>query len=520
MTEPQYFTGFGNEFESECLPGALPKGRNNPKKVPYNLYTEQLSGTAFTKPRDTNRRTWLYRLQPSVAATIHHTTRTHTFFGHANPSDCQPVVDPLRWNPPKTNNNKTSASSTTSEKTLDFIQGCQLMCHAGSPAMKSGLAIYQYEFQSNMLHMDHDDDNEQNEDASSRSPQQALYNADGEFLIVPQKSSLEIWTELGRLTVAPQEICVIPRGMVFAVNVWDDDSCFDDNNSNDDDASEISSARGYMLEVYGGDGFQLPELGPIGSNGLANPRDFLSPTAQTYQASIPKVRPFQISIKMQSQLFVKDSDHSPFNVVAWHGNYVPYKYDLRRFCAVNSVTFDHLDPSIYTVLTCPSGVMPGTALADFVIFPHRWMSTDEDTFRPPWFHRNTMSEFMGLITGQYDAKQAGKGGFQPGGASLHNCMTPHGPDAKAYEKATNDPCKEPVYFDKGLAFMFETYLPLTVAPEALNDEEWRDMDYGKHSWETLTNQHFTAWDALQQVEQERADQRLQARKEMMNQSKK
>lgn len=207
---------------------------------------------------------------------------------------------------------------------------------------------------------------------------------------------------------------------------------------------------------------------------------------------------------MDSKLYTRQSNHSPYNVVAWHGNYLPYKYDLTKFCAVNSVTYDHLDPSIYTVLTCPSSLGQGTALVDFVIFPHRYMATDSNTFRPPWFHRNTMSEFMGLISGQYDAKEGGdnngkkgKGGFQPGGASLHNIMTPHGPDSASYRKAIADPCNQPKYYDGGLAFMFESCYLMKVSPNALSDEEeeWLDRDYAK-CWDGLDDTQFTGWDML------------------------
>ncbi|KAL7572487.1 hypothetical protein ACA910_000314 [Epithemia clementina (nom. ined.)] len=495
----EYFAGFGNEFESSCWSGALPIGRNNPRHVPYGLYTEQLSGTAFTKPRSShNKRTWLYRQRPSVssttishakplfAATItndddvnnNHKAKGPLYFGHTSPNNCQPVVDPLRWHPRPTvpETADKNVSNNGGNRGTTFVEGCHLMCHGGSVEQKHGLAIYVYEFDKNML----------DEKSILDTNNKCMYNADGEFLIVPQQGMLEIVTELGKLRVRPKEIAVIPRGVVFSVQ-W---LRLLEPSSSEEPADDEKVAKGYMLEVYGGDGFQLPELGPIGANGLANARDFKHPKAWCSPSStgLTPVN-YTITTKMLSRLFERESDHSPYNVVAWHGNYLPYKYNLDRFCVVNSVSYDHLDPSIFTVLTCPSYILPGTALADFVIFPPRFMATDDNTFRPPYFHRNTMSEYMGLICGQYDGKPT-KGNFVPGGASLHNCMTPHGPDRQAYQNAVGildgqQQQQQPQrveYFDKGLAFMFESYLTMTVAPSALEDETWRDWHYAQASW--------------------------------------
>jgi homogentisate 1,2-dioxygenase len=321
-----------------------------------------------------------------------------------------------------------------------------------------------------------------------------MFNSDGDFLIVPQQRTLRIQTELGIMTVAPGEICVIPRGVVFTVNLvrnsidankeqaGEDESSNDNNNNNDNN----NFARGYVLEIFRGH-FQLPELGPIGSNGLANARDFLHPTAH-YESdddasAIDNNRSTTTTCtivnKFGQNLFARTSPRTPYNVVAWHGNYLPFKYDLRRFCAVNSVTYDHPDPSIYTVLTAKGGDEDGTALADFVIFPPRILATDENTFRPPWFHRNVMTEFMGLINGEYDAKKksAGKsGGFVPGGASLHSIMTPHGPDAGSYYANVKNPCDKPTKLDGGLAFMFESSAMCKVSRYALECEQ-REVDY-------------------------------------------
>lgn len=432
-----YQTGFGNTFESEAVEGSLPKGRNNPRKVPFDLYTEQISGTAFTSPRHVNQRTWLYRQQPSATFNVKPFQPTDTFFGGADPSAGTLDPNPLRWNP----------MEDSDASTKDFISGMHLLGASGEPASKSGLAMYMYMYQRGM--------------------KDYFYNSDGDFLIVPQEGTLHIRTEMGRLIVQPTEICVIPRGITFSVHVAENEQ-------------EIRK-RGYVLEIYKGH-FALPELGPIGSNGLANARDFQYPVAWFESPETAALRAkANLYNKFGSKLWMKPLVSTPLNVVAWHGNYLPYKYDLTKFCAVNSVTYDHLDPSIYTVLTC-AGDETGTALCDFVIFPPRWMSTDSNTFRPPWFHRNVMTEFMGLIEGGYDAKK----GFSAGGASLHSCMTPHGPDSASYARAVADPCEQPTHFSGGLAFMFETSHILQMSKYAL-EHECLDDAYGL-CWQQLPNE--------------------------------
>jgi homogentisate 1,2-dioxygenase len=418
-----YQSGFGNEFATEAVANALPKGQNSPQKHPLGLYTEQLSGTPFTAPRATNRRTWTYRIRPSV---------THKPFDEiphrlirSGPFDEVPTTpNQLRWDP----------LPMPSEPT-DFVDGIVTLAGNGDPAMQTGAGIHFY--------------------AANRSMQDRFfYDADGELLIVPQVGSLRVHTELGILQTSPGEICVIPRGLKFRVEVSD------------------GSARGYICENYGAL-LRLPDLGPIGANGLANPRDFLAPVA----AYEDREGDFKIIAKFLGKLWAAEIDHSPLDVVAWHGNFAPYKYDLATFNCINSVSFDHPDPSIYTVLTSRSAV-PGTANVDFAIFPPRWMVA-EHTFRPPWFHRNMMNEFMGLVTGEYDAKAEG---FVPGGASLHNCMSGHGPDAESYERATSADLK-PQYLGDTLAFMFETQL--VIRPT-------------KFAMETMTLQHeyYECWQGL------------------------
>ena len=395
MNELRYQSGFGNEFASEAIPGALPTGQNSPQKTPYGLYTEQVSGTPFTAPRGHNRRSWLYRIRPSVMHPPFHAMDAKLLRG--TPFD-EALTPPnqLRWNP-------IGIPGTPS----DFVDGLITMCGNGDSAMHAGVAVHIY--------------------VANRSMERFFYNADGELLIVPQLGRLLVRTELGAMELSPEEICAIPRGIKFRVELLE------------------GQARGYVCENYGAL-FRLPELGPIGANGLANPRDFLTPQA----AYEDRDGAFKVVVKFLGKLWETEYDHSPLDVVAWHGNYAPYKYDLARFNAINSVTFDHSDPSINTVLTSPSEVA-GTANCDFVVFPPRWLVA-EHTFRPPWFHRNFMNEFMGLIAGEYDAKAEG---FFPGGASLHNSMSGHGPDAETYERAVSAKL-QPQFLGDTMAFMFET----------------------------------------------------------------
>ena len=386
-----YMTGFGNHFATEAVPGALPVGQNSPQHVPFGLYAEQLSGSAFTAPRPENRRTWLYRLRPSAA----HAPFTPAAITAS--SIAQPVSpNRLRWSP-----------LTFPENSTDFLDGLTTYAVGGEPATQSGVTVYLY--------------------AANRSMTRVACDADGELLIVPQSGDISIFTEMGRLDVAPLSIAVIPRGVRFRVELKGD------------------QARGYVCENHG-QPFLLPDLGPIGANGLANPRDFETPVSAFEDCD----EHTELLQKFQGQWWTTTLDHSPLDVVAWHGNHVPYRYDLTRFNTINTVSFDHPDPSIFTVLTAPSE-HHGTANCDFVIFPPRWMVA-EHTFRPPWFHRNIMSEFMGLIIGAYDAKAEG---FAPGGASLHNCMNGHGPDAASYTNAVAAELK-PHSIKDTMAFMFES----------------------------------------------------------------
>ncbi|MEQ7154930.1 homogentisate 1,2-dioxygenase [Brevundimonas aurifodinae] len=399
----QYLTGFGNHFATEAVPGALPVARNSPQKTPMGLYAEQLSGTAFTAPRSENRRSWLYRLRPSAQHPAYvpfdqGRVRSGPF------TDAPPSPNRMRWDP-----------LPVPETPTDWVEGLVTYGGNGDAETQGGAGIHLY--------------------AANRSmTDRVFYCADGELLIVPQLGRQVFVTELGRIEAEAGHIVVIPRGVRFRVECPD---------------GEGAPIRGYVCENYGSP-FRLPDLGPIGSNGLANPRDFETPVAAFEDVD----RPTECVQKFAGRLWTTTFDHSPIDVVAWHGNNTPCRYDTARFNTIGTVSFDHPDPSIFTVLTSPSDT-PGTANVDFVIFPPRWMVA-EDTFRPPWFHRNVMSEFMGLVTGAYDAKE---GGFAPGGASLHNCMSGHGPDQASYDKAVAAELK-PHKLDNTLAFMFETRWPI------------------------------------------------------------
>lgn len=424
---PSYQSGFGNEFATEALAGALPPGRNSPQRCAYGLYAEQFSGTAFTAPRHANRRTWLYRIRPAVAHGRFVRRDDGLITSHFTALPASP--NQLRWDPPP-----------IPDTPVDFVEGLLTVGGNGSPEMQSGCGIHWYVANRSM----HD---------------RFFYDADGELLIVPQLGRLNLATELGNVRIEPLEIAVVPRGLRFRVELLD------------------SHARGYVCENFGAP-FKLPDLGPIGANGLANPRDFLAPTAHFED----KQGEFELVAKFLGHLWMAPIDHSPLDVVAWHGNNVPYKYDLRSFNTLGSVSFDHPDPSLFLVLHSISDT-PGVDNVDFVIFPPRWLVM-ENTFRPPWFHRNVASEFMGLIHGVYDAKAEG---FAPGGASLHNCMSGHGPDAATFETASRADVTRPHRIADTMAFMFETRAAIRPTRFALESPQLQN-DYAQ-CWQGLRS-HF------------------------------
>src|SRR4249919_536540 len=430
---PGYMSGFGNSFETEALAGALPVGRNSPQKISFGLYAEQLSGSPFTAPQASNQRSWLYRIRPTVKHSGRYKKidqgRIRTAPSAREESDLP--IGQLRWGP-----------IPMPQETLTFVSGLRTMTTAGDAETRTGMAAHVLLVTASM----------QNE---------YFFNADGELLIVAQEHSLRFRTEFGVIEIEPGEICVIQRGMIFKVELIN------------------GPARAYVCENYGG-GFTLPYRGPIGANCLANPRDFLTPVA----AYEDREESSTLFVKWGGELYATEIGQSPLDVVAWHGNYAPYKYDLRRFNTIGSISFDHPDPSIFTVLTSPSGV-PGTANVDVAIFPPRWLVA-QDTFRPPWFHRNVASEFMGLIDGVYDAKAEG---FLPGGASLHNCMTGHGPDAATFEKASSADLAKPDVIRDTMAIMVETRAVIRPTRQAI-DARHRQRDY-QACWAGL-QKHFRA----------------------------
>ncbi|WP_019937961.1 homogentisate 1,2-dioxygenase [Bordetella sp. FB-8] len=428
MDTLQYQSGFGNDWATEALPGALPSGQNSPQTCPYGLYAEQISGTAFTAPRAESRRSWAYRIRPGAK--------------HLPFQACDAAPDWLSdfGRTPAPPNQMRWSPLPLPEAPTDFIEGMHTWGGNGSPDEQSGVGISLY--------------------AANRTMQgRFFYDADGELLIVPQQGRLRLATELGRIDIEPLEIAVIPRGIRFRVELPD------------------GQARGYVLENFGAP-LRLPELGPIGSNCLANARDFLTP-----QAWFEDIEgDFELIAKFTGGFWRARIGHSPLDVVAWHGTHAPYKYDLRRFNAIGSISYDHPDPSIFTVLTSPSDTH-GTANMDFAIFPPRILAM-EHTFRPPWFHRNVASEFMGLIHGVYDAKAEG---FVPGGASLHNCMSGHGPDADTFEKASRADIRTSHYIRDTMAFMFETRRVIRPTAHALISPQLQ-ADYYE-CWQGLAR-HF------------------------------
>jgi homogentisate 1,2-dioxygenase len=432
--DTKYLTGFGNEFATEAEKGALPIGQNSPQRAPLGLYAEQFSGTAFTVPRVHNKRTWTYRIRPSVthkpfqpySRALPDGRVADTLFRSSPFDGVVTTPNQLRWDP----------LPVPSEPT-DFIDGITTIAGNGDLFAQTGIAVHIYACNKGM-------------------GDRYFYNADGEMLIVPEMGRLGILTELGLIQVGPGSVAVIPRGLKFKVEpAPGDDQC-----------------RGYICENYGAQ-FRLPDLGPIGANGLANSRDFETPVAWYEDVE----RDLELVAKFGGNLWSCRIDHSPLDVVAWHGNYAPYRYDLRTFNTIGSISFDHPDPSIFTVLTSPSGEA-GVANCDFVIFPDRWLVA-ENTFRPPWYHRNYMSEYMGLVYGQYDAKEEG---FLPGGGSLHNQMSAHGPDLDAFEKASAADLK-PQKLEGTMAFMFESRYIIRPTKFAMECSE-------------LQNDYFEVWQRL------------------------
>jgi len=410
-----YQVGFGNQFSSEAIPGTLPIGQNNPQKCKYGLYAEQFTGTAFVAPRAQNMRTWAYRIRPAVAhagfTRLPDNPDLEHFWSAAN-KGVHVSPTQIAWTP---------FPMPADSDEVDFIDGMKSIAGSGDPTEKAGIAIHMAMFNKGM-------------------PRRAYCNNDGDMLIVAEKGRLDIQTEFGKLMVRPGEICVIPRGIRFKVDIPDGPS------------------RCYIQEVYGAH-YELPELGPLGANGMANARDFQYPVA-SFEIDMGG---WESVYKILGTLHSCKQEHSPFDVVAYHGNYLPYKYNLERFVNVGSISVDHCDPSIFCVLTVRSNE-PGTPLADFLIFSPRW-DVASHTYRPPYFHRNAASEFMGLIYGKYGGRSDE---FQCGGASYECGWVPHGVAYEEFTEASEMELK-PMYISEGsIAIMFESSRPFTLSEYAWN----------------------------------------------------
>lgn len=426
----RYLNGFRNHFETEARPGALPHGQNSPQKIEMGLYAEQINGTAFTAPREKNLKSWLYKIRPSVVQGHFQEIGHGTWFSDPNRGRFSKTPEALRFNP------YPLANETIK---IDFIDSIFTYAINGNACTQSGCAIHLFAFNQSMQ-------------------KRYSYNADAEMMLVLQQGEIIVHTEMGKLELSPLFIGVIPRGIKYRIEI-----------------KGTPSVRGYLLENFGLP-FQLPELGPIGANGLAHARDFEIPVA-AYE-DFGSSDDYELIARYQGSLWRAPLTHSPLDTVAWHGNYTPYRYDLRKFNTINTVSYDHPDPSIFTVLTSPSAIA-GTANIDFVIFPPRWMVA-ENTFRPPYYHRNVMNEFMGLIKGVYDAKEEG---FKPGGASLHNAFTGHGPDSTVFEKASSAKLA-PVKIEETMAFMWESNLAFWPSEQALHKKDLLEKSY-TDCWQKL-----------------------------------
>ncbi|KAF8579366.1 homogentisate 1,2-dioxygenase [Ramaria rubella] len=406
-----YQTGFGNRFASDAIPGTLPLGQNNPQRCKYGLYAEQVTGTAFVAPRCENQNAWLYRIRPAVAhdgfTALARNPDLESNFLPANPR-ISLSASQLSWQP----------IGIPSVET-DFIDGLKTVAGCGDSSLREGLAVHLYA-------------------ANVSMGKKAFVNTDGDFLIVPSQGRLDIQTEFGKLMVRPGEIVVIQRGIRFKVSLPNGPS------------------HGYIQEVFGAH-YELPELGPLGANGLANARDFEYPVASF---DIDQT-PWDIVYKVSGSLHLCKQRHTPFDVVAWHGNYVPYKYALEKLITVGSLTRDHIDPSIFCVLTARSKTA-GTPLADFLAYGPRW-DVAYNTFRPSYYHRNAASELLGLIYGAYP----GRAGFQPGGLNFTPPFSPHGPTSGPFKAASEAELK-PQWISVGsLAFMFESSMTLALTEYAI-----------------------------------------------------
>ena len=414
----EYLSGFGNALSSEAREGVLPPRQNTPRKVPFGLYAEQINGTGFTLERAHNQRVWLYRLRPQIVVSGWEKLPASQFVGRFDEGSVSPEL--LRFAP-----------QAWPETDVDFIGGLVTFAGAGDPCAKTGFAIHQYAASVDMV-------------------RRAAANLDGDLLVVPQEGALRVQTELGWLLVSPGEILILPRGIRFRVELPD------------------GRARGFVGELFNGH-YRLPERGLVGANGLADERHFRAPVASFEDLEAP----YEIVHKQGGDLWRTTVNASPFDVVAWHGRYAPFKFDLMDFNAYWGANWDHSDPSILTVLTSPHDDH-GRNAVDFAVFRGRWDAT-QDTFRPPYMHRNSAVEFNAVIKSPRT-----KGAYRPGAVTYTPYLMPHGVSVSGYEAAVgqsdehaNEPRRSS---DDELWIQFESTYLLRVMPWIL-DSPQRDRAY-------------------------------------------
>ncbi|ORX94816.1 homogentisate 1,2-dioxygenase [Clohesyomyces aquaticus] len=417
-TDPySYQCGFGNRFASESIPSVLPRGQNCPQRVKYDLYSEQLNGSSFVSARQALQHVWMYRIRPSVVhgelSRSDLNSKLEAYFGPANPR--------VEYNPSQQAWNPFPVPEASPSSSIDFVHGLRTVAGQGDPTSKQGIAIHIYTANASMQN-------------------RAFCNNDGDFLILPQQGRLDIQTELGNVMVRPGELAVIQAGIRFKVSLPDGPS------------------RGYIQEIFGAH-YELPELGPIGSNGMALPRDFEYPVA-SFDLDSSSI--WEIVYKLAGTLHSCHQPHTPFDVVAWHGNYAPYKYAIEKFINMANVERDQADPTIYCVLTARS-IIPGVSLTDFLVFTPKWISTT-NTFRPPYYHRNMSTEVMGLVYGTYGGSSHV---LEPGGLSYEASYMPHGETYETWKMATTQDLRPTRACEDTLAFMFHVSVPLMLTQWAM-----------------------------------------------------
>ncbi|GAD98612.1 homogentisate 1,2-dioxygenase, putative [Paecilomyces variotii No. 5] len=417
----RYQVGFGNRFVSEAVPDTIPRdGRNLPQRANYDLYIEQLNGTTFVTCRKDMFNVWFHRIRPSCA----HKALKPLEYKHDIVSVFSSQNEGVSFVP--FNNEWGPLEIPLESKPTNFWQGIKTILGHGDPTLKEGVAVHQY---AANLSMD----------------KEAFVNHDGDYLFVPQQGRLDIQTELGRMMVLPGELFVIPAGLRFKVSLPDGPS------------------RGYIQEIFGSH-FELPDLGPIGSNGLALPQDFEIPVA-SYDLDTSS---WEIITKLAGKLYHYEQAHTPFDVVGWHGNYVPYKYEIEKLLALSS-SKDQLDPSAYTILTAKSKI-PGVSITDFCAFTPKWVNS-LNSWRPPYYHRTMGAEVMGMVRGEYGGSAKT---LEPGALTCDNAYVPHGETYDAWKKhAFVD--LEPTLLGAGVLSITKFALERHNQIKPMREELWDNM---------------------------------------------